>query len=210
MLHATNKPSYTQQTGLASVPVTTQTNSSFIQQPISSGISQQGSLPLYSQSSLGNGLSQQSALGQQAGGSNIVYDSGLVHVGTNYLGQSSLQPGQIPSQGLQSGFAGQQQGFIGQPGLQSGLAGQQQFLGQQQGLQPGFAGQGLQAGAPLAGQQQIGQLPNPDLELKKRMLDKHRDLKMKEAEMETNKEKKLEEKADKQRYIPELFLVSLF
>lgn len=42
-------------------------------------------------------------------------------------------------------------------------------------------------------------MPNADTELKKRMLDKHRDLKMKEAEMETNKEKKLEEKAEKQR-----------
>jgi len=57
---------------------------------------------------------------------------------------------------------------------------------------------GLSAGAPLPPGTNLG-LPDSDLELKKRMLDKHRDLKMKEVEMETNKEKKLEEKADKQR-----------
>lgn len=51
----------------------------------------------------------------------------------------------------------------------------------------------------MAGQQAGLTMPNAELELKKRMLDKHRDLKMKEAEMETNKEKKLEEKAEKQR-----------
>lgn len=42
-------------------------------------------------------------------------------------------------------------------------------------------------------------VPDPDIELKKRLLDKERDLKIKEAEMESNKEKKLEEKAEKQR-----------